>query len=163
MVWEWHGGRSSTEESHGCATVKQKECQKIYFLTLFCLSTPEWRRTMTACCAHWKFFQTVLQMQETWMDLQQQNTHLLANKPLEFFEQIFPQTQQELHLMTEVVTTSSQALLFPFASSYFHGKKWKATEEILLEIYHWRDIAAATGNHQAVWHYAWWTVHSDNE
>jgi hypothetical protein len=70
-----------------------------------------------------KYFQTVLQMQETRMDLQQQNTHLLANKPLEFFEQIFPQTQQELHLMTEVVTTSSQALLFPFASSYFHGKK----------------------------------------
>lgn len=37
-----------------------------------------------------KFFQTVFQMQETWMDLQQKNMHLLANKPLEFFEQIFP-------------------------------------------------------------------------
>jgi len=35
------------------------------------------------------FFHTVLQMQETWMGHQQQNMHLLASKPLEFFEQIF--------------------------------------------------------------------------
>jgi len=35
-------------------------------------------------------FHTVLQMQEMWMGLQQQNMHLLASKPLEFFEQIFP-------------------------------------------------------------------------
>lgn len=37
-----------------------------------------------------KFFWTVLQLQETWKGLQQQNMHLLANNPLEFFEQIFP-------------------------------------------------------------------------
>jgi hypothetical protein len=44
MVCDWHGGRSSTEESHGCATVKQRECKKISdFMTLFYLQTPEWR------------------------------------------------------------------------------------------------------------------------
>jgi len=54
--------------------------------------------------------------------------------------------KQELHLMTAVVTTSSQALVFPFASPYSHSKKWKVS-------YHCWDIAAAaaTGNHQAVW------------
>jgi len=28
MVCEWHGGGSSTEESHVCATVKQKGAQE---------------------------------------------------------------------------------------------------------------------------------------
>ena len=29
MVREWHGAISYTEESHGCATVKQKKGEKI--------------------------------------------------------------------------------------------------------------------------------------
>ena len=91
MVCEWHGGRSSTEESHNCDTVKQKGAwENIRFRDIVLLMNSWMEKNNDSVLHALTLFLTVLQMQEMWIGLQQQNAHLLASKPLEFCVLIFP-------------------------------------------------------------------------